>query len=791
MVAHVANAARVGAPGRARAPTGGVPLLARRPTGAIEVQTADGEGTNTAAEIRAPGSDLVLPANPLMNLTDESLEGFVDCTLYEETATFIRLEDGTTVEVDEVAPPPPRSRTGTHEVVLNPFAGPALPRTRTATSQPVPITGAYALTPQGLRPLTIPPPISTGNTIPPPITGAYTAAIDPASGTLVAVPADAPNTGVYVRDASGVLVPRTNTGGFMIDANGALVARGNTGVYVLDGNGVPVPRTTTGTHAPHGIGVYAHDGNGVAVPRTATGAQAPLDGGNGIARTATGAPAPLDGGNGIARTATGAQAPLDGGNGIARTATGVQAPLDGGNGIVRTATGVQAPLDGGNGIPRTGAYAPLDGGNGAPRTGAYAPLDGGNGAPRTGAYASLDGRTGADGGARTRTKTLDARPLVPEGSGAQAPLDDASDDGGASDDIDVDVGAADGEPVYIRSEPPPHHLPQPQMLTGTYTAAIDPTSGALVAVPAQPYTTAIDPTSGAVVAVPVAPSAHSGVFPRPRPVSGLYTLPIAPGAPGAQEPQPQPSRAIAEELLARPRPPRARWLVIAGSAIGAIVIAVLIVALARRGSGGGNDASEGQTSKSAPPAVNLDAAPAPATGTVDAAAASAAPTTAPDAEIDDVPDKPESSAHSGLPVVGAGPCKLEVTSEPAGSTVTIDGNAAGPTPIVVAAECGAHRLDVAHARYATSTQNVTLVAEKADTVHVTLKRPTHAVTVVTVPAGATVYIEGRRAGTSPTMVQLMGYYGMNVTVEKAGWKKETQYIYSKSNPDKVTIWLRR
>ncbi|MBX3160325.1 MAG: PEGA domain-containing protein, partial [Deltaproteobacteria bacterium] len=439
------------------------------------------------------------------------------------------------------------------------------------------------------------------------------------------------------------------------------------------------------------------------------------------------------------------------------------------------------------------------------------------------------GRTGADGGARTRTKTLDARPLAPEGSGAQAPLDDAPDDGGASDDIDVDVGAADGEPVYIRSEPPPHHLPQPQMLTGTYTAAIDPTSGtlvavpaqpytaaidptsgalvavpaqpytaaidptsgALVAVPAQPYTTAIDPTSGAVVAVPVAPSAHSGVFPRPRPVSGLYTLPIAPGAPGAQEPQPQPSRAIAEELLARPRPPRARWLVIAGSAIGAIVIAVLIVALARRGSGGGNDASDGQTSKSAPPAVNLDAAPAPATGTVDAAAASAAPTTAPDAEIDDVPDKPESSAHSGLPVVGAGPCKLEVTSEPAGSTVTIDGNAAGPTPIVVAAECGAHRLDVAHARYATSTQNVTLVAEKSDTVHVTLKRPTHAVTVVTVPAGATVYIEGRRAGTSPTMVQLMGYYGMNVTVEKAGWKKETQYIYSKSNPDKVTIWLRR
>ncbi len=33
---------------------------------------------------RTPGADFVLPANPLMNLSDESLEGFIDCTLYED-----------------------------------------------------------------------------------------------------------------------------------------------------------------------------------------------------------------------------------------------------------------------------------------------------------------------------------------------------------------------------------------------------------------------------------------------------------------------------------------------------------------------------------------------------------------------------------------------------------------------------------------------------------------------------------------------------------------------------------
>src|SRR5262249_34904288 len=37
------------------------------------------------ADRRTPGSTLVLPANPLQDLSDESIEGFVDCTLYEET----------------------------------------------------------------------------------------------------------------------------------------------------------------------------------------------------------------------------------------------------------------------------------------------------------------------------------------------------------------------------------------------------------------------------------------------------------------------------------------------------------------------------------------------------------------------------------------------------------------------------------------------------------------------------------------------------------------------------------
>ena len=46
-----------------------------------------------ADDQRTPGSDLVLPANPLMNISDDSLDGYVECTLYEETGNFFPAED--------------------------------------------------------------------------------------------------------------------------------------------------------------------------------------------------------------------------------------------------------------------------------------------------------------------------------------------------------------------------------------------------------------------------------------------------------------------------------------------------------------------------------------------------------------------------------------------------------------------------------------------------------------------------------------------------------------------------
>ncbi len=65
-----------------------------------------------AGEERTPGSPIILPANPLAAIPDDSLRGFVECTLYEETGTF-SFDDlldraGSEGDVDDpIAEPPP------------------------------------------------------------------------------------------------------------------------------------------------------------------------------------------------------------------------------------------------------------------------------------------------------------------------------------------------------------------------------------------------------------------------------------------------------------------------------------------------------------------------------------------------------------------------------------------------------------------------------------------------------------------------------------------------------------
>jgi hypothetical protein len=56
-------------------------------------------------EARTPGSELVLPANPLGEVTDAAIAGYVDCTLYEETGNYFvagATEPSGALDLDDV-----------------------------------------------------------------------------------------------------------------------------------------------------------------------------------------------------------------------------------------------------------------------------------------------------------------------------------------------------------------------------------------------------------------------------------------------------------------------------------------------------------------------------------------------------------------------------------------------------------------------------------------------------------------------------------------------------------------
>ncbi len=147
------------------------------------------------------------------------------------------------------------------------------------------------------------------------------------------------------------------------------------------------------------------------------------------------------------------------------------------------------------------------------------------------------------------------------------------------------------------------------------------------------------------------------------------------------------------------------------------------------------------------------------------------------------------SPSDGPVVVGDGPCKLDVKTTPAGTMVALDGRTLGPSPITIAGPCERHKIDLIHPRYKAEQRFVVLTSDKPNHLDVNLIRPTHSMKIVTSPPGAEVFIAGRRAGTSPTMVQINGFSGIGVRVERVGFGTVSTRVYSKKPDDKLFIGL--
>jgi len=186
----------------------------------------------------------------------------------------------------------------------------------------------------------------------------------------------------------------------------------------------------------------------------------------------------------------------------------------------------------------------------------------------------------------------------------------------------------------------------------------------------------------------------------------------------------------------------------------------------------------------APPEAIVPTLPEPKTPDVEPAPARAT------TEVDGEEQEATAPGTEGMaPTAGEGPCKLSVTSTPAGSTVILDGKAIAPSPIIIATTCDRHKIDFKHPRYQLGSKFVALKEGTDGSVDITLQRPTHAVKVTSQPSGATIFINGNRAGTTPTVLNVMGFSNLKLEVKKTGYAPLSQKLYSKVPQDTVAVKL--
>lgn len=336
--------------------------------------------------------------------------------------------------------------------------------------------------------------------------------------------------------------------------------------------------------------------------------------------------------------------------------------------------------------------------------------------------------------------------------------------------------------LAFASGPPSHALvlaPPPSLaLSGLRTP------GSPLVLPANPFQDLTDASLEAFVDCTLYEAADAFFYPDPIPpaVDDLYGQPVAlspfqaaswyPPLPAvvAFAPPQVPAFPIGSDAIwdvPSTVPDKPRWLLIATTTVVAILLAFFIARLAR-----------GKDPHRAPHAGSLAVATAPAAIT---------PPPAPPPAI----VTPIDPAAAATPLVGAGACRVTIATNPAGSTVKLNDQLLGISPLTISAPCEKHKLSVARARYQTTTQWLTLSDGEARTLSITLARPVHTVTVTSSPPGADILVDGRRAGTTPAVLQLAGFAAVQVTFTKPGFQPITRKLYSKTPQDRFSVKLTR
>lgn len=227
-------------------------------------------------------------------------------------------------------------------------------------------------------------------------------------------------------------------------------------------------------------------------------------------------------------------------------------------------------------------------------------------------------------------------------------------------------------------------------------------------------------------------------------------------------------------VLEVPRRRKRILVIIASAALAAVIGIVLLVVLAKKP----DDAGTGSNPVgSNPPKVD------PPVGSGGAVALAV------DAAVEVAPPADAAVEVVQAPVVE---CSVDVTSAPAGAEILRDKTELlGTTPAKLALPCDVEvKLTLRKARYASSTRQV-VPKQRGTKVRVALAKHTFSVKVSSLPPGATVMVNGKSLGVTPTNVKLPAFEMSTLILTKDGYLPETQKITPKQNHMAVQAQLKK
>ncbi len=318
------------------------------------------------------------------------------------------------------------------------------------------------------------------------------------------------------------------------------------------------------------------------------------------------------------------------------------------------------------------------------------------------------------------------------------------------------------------------------------------------------------------------PTAHTGEAPA-YPMDPSYQMVPVPGLP-APEPLTAAGSGLGDpyssETALPVRTGRRRAIIVIVSALVAVVIGIVLLLLF-----GGKHAAGTPPGTAVDKAPSMPVEPKPTEPTTSppaptnagpSATAAPPPNPAPDRPAnaplnlpDPAPATPKPSTASPAPAAGnataagsnavasavspeASTCFAEVSSAPAGAEIVIDQtNVIGTTPQKVTLPCGNPvELVIRKGHFVPSVQTITPTTDGMK-IKVVLIKPTFQVKVSSTPAGATITMNGKSLGVTPTMIKIPAFEASALIITKDGYATETENVTPKSNGVAVHSTLKK